>query len=1085
MPKTSRNKRDNKRFSTSESLQRPEKSITSTARGIIAKNVDVKISTHSESSTGPANAVSEPSWEPFDMVSSSEMLNEEYGDSEPPLNEEPGRVKVKKSKAKRYEDSDTPLLSWLEKHREEYLAWSFASEGRGRLHKGGCVTEGCLGDAIHRCLDCVGYGMFCKKCILRNHGLSPCHRVQTWKNHFFIPTTLRELGLCVQFGHLGGQGCNKFLLVEKFVVLDVNGIHVIDAAFCGCSEINPRNQLLEFGFWPMSYKDPQSAVTFNLLRNFHLMNLKGHIPPTDYYRALERMSNGDGLHPPPDRLHQFRTVIREWRHIKMGRRSGRGHDTTGLSGTPNGGTMVLCRACPHPGINLPQGWEDAPKEMQFLYALLVSIDANFKQKARSRPGDKNDPVLGPGFGCFVPNEPYMEEINRSADQDEISHCVTFSAIWNANNKKSRGLRATGVGSVVCSRHGMFRPNGMGDLQKGERYINMDCIFLMTLISCGVMVLYVTYDIACQWGIKFFERMSKRPSHWHLPQDMSITFKVPKFHLPAHTEKCHAPYALEYTEGVGDTDGEAPERNWAELNVSARSLSMMTSGARFDTTDDICNDWNHEKTLDLANSLIKKLVKAISNLVVYTRAFTAFTEALQHNHSIELQKWEKQVVEWENKRSRYCPYEISSSSINMAQVKKSLADEEHRREKSGENPRADLSKDTSTLTALVIEMLDVEEIQRTLAGIASQSNLSLYQRTDLQNRRTALLKRIRRMRENQFTHMPALRKLIQSTDSGSEPEAVPLYFPSSFTVEVRQSVFPAYAIHLENQLRYAQAFEALSTLRGLLRARTVTYQHSEQGTPSQSMFTKLNALRSQVEVKIRSISGMYRTARAGLLQLRGSGDWEKALKELKAEDVRGIGERVARDEDLETFRKAQKRAGVDPKDVEKILRGEDVELPMIFVDPSATVASGSHRSDNLSWIWYTYGSNESVSTEGVDAKEVEASLRVEWCKARARARRAREEVLLVNEEMRRCIEFCRWKAGWWEQQKGRSDLEAWITEGLDAYASEQAFSETSRAINWNRQSFSIRERAKVIWNWVDNPTDDLEIEMDFDGDEWDV
>jgi hypothetical protein len=61
---------------------------------------------------------------------------------------------------------------------------------------------------------------------------------------------------------------------------------------------------------------------------------------------------------------------------------------------------------------------------RFLYALLVSIDANFKQKARSRPGDKNDPVLGPGFGCFVPNNAYMEEISKQADQDEV--CFNFS-----------------------------------------------------------------------------------------------------------------------------------------------------------------------------------------------------------------------------------------------------------------------------------------------------------------------------------------------------------------------------------------------------------------------------------------------------------------------------------------------------------------------------------------------------------------------------------------------------------------------------------------------------------------------------------
>ncbi|KAK7030436.1 hypothetical protein VNI00_014007 [Paramarasmius palmivorus] len=1018
MPKAARTRaKNNKRFVTDETLYRPEQSLTSTARGIISKTVAVKAST----APGPA-------------VLSNALESGDFSDSIPPLDmedvaefdvgterfliEEPGRVKVKKPKAKRYEDSDNPLIGWLDKHREEYLTWAFATEGRGRLHTGNCVTAACSGDALYRCLDCFGYA--------------------------------------------------------------------------------PRAQLLEFGFWPMSYKEPQSAVTFNLLRNFHIMNLKGHIPPTDYYRGLERMSSGDGMSSPPDRLHQFRMVIREWRHIKMGKRAGRGHDPSGLSGTPNGGTMVLCRACPHPKINLPQGWENAPPEMKFLYALIISLDANFKQKARARPGDKTDPVLGPGFGCFVPNGPYMEEISKQSDQDEISHCVTFSAMWNANSKKSRGLRATGVGSVVCARHGMFRANGMGDLQKGERYINMDCIVLMSLAACGLMVLYVTYDIACQWGIKFFERMSRRPLDWHLSQNISVTFKVPKFHLASHIEKCYAPYALEYTEGVGDTDGEAPERNWAELNTSARSLSMMTAGARFDTTDDICNGWNHEKTLDLvvkqANSLLKKLVKAISNLVVYNRAFTAFTEALKHNHGKELQQWERQVKEWELGLSKLCPYEMPISSITMAKVKKSLADEEHRREKAGDNHRETRSsdaRDASTMSALMIEMLDIEEIQRTLSAIASQATLTLYQKTDLQNRRTTLLKRVRRMREDQLTHMPALRKLIKSTDFECAPEAIPLHVPSSVPAEDRQAIFPAYAIHIEDKLRYAQGFEALSTLRGLLRARTVTYQHSEQVVPSQCVFTKLNALRTQVEVKIRSTCGMYRTARTALMQLRGSGEWEKSLKELRAEDVRGIGERVAREEDLETFRQAQKRAGVDPKQIERILRGKDIELPMIFVDPS--LSCDNEKRENMSWIWYTYGESGTRAAEGVDSQEVEASLCVEWCKARARARRAREEVLLVDEEMRRSIEFCRWKAGWWEQQKGRrNDVEQWLGEGLNAYASEQAFMETSRAIVWNRQLFSIRERAKVIREWVDNPAKDLEecltqlspleIELDLDGDE---
>jgi hypothetical protein len=58
-------------------------------------------------------------------------------------------------------------------------------------------------------------------------------------------------------------------------------------------------------------------------------------------------------------------MIREWRHTKVGKRSGRGHDPTGLSGTAKGSTAVMCRACPHPGINLPLGWESEPDERRY------------------------------------------------------------------------------------------------------------------------------------------------------------------------------------------------------------------------------------------------------------------------------------------------------------------------------------------------------------------------------------------------------------------------------------------------------------------------------------------------------------------------------------------------------------------------------------------------------------------------------------------------------------------------------------------------------------------------------------------------
>lgn len=48
----------------------------------------------------------------------------------------------------------------------------------------------------------------------------------------------------------------------------------------------------------------------------------------------------------------------------MLKRGGRGHDMAGIEGTQSGELAVACPSCPHPGINLPLGWEDVPKDKQ-------------------------------------------------------------------------------------------------------------------------------------------------------------------------------------------------------------------------------------------------------------------------------------------------------------------------------------------------------------------------------------------------------------------------------------------------------------------------------------------------------------------------------------------------------------------------------------------------------------------------------------------------------------------------------------------------------------------------------------------------
>lgn len=138
-----------------------------------------------------------------------------------------------------------------------------------------------------------------------------------------------------------------------------------------------------------------------------------------------------------DRLSQWMLMVRQWRHIKMAKRAGRGHDPSGIDGTSRGGLSVPCRACPHPDINLPDGWDDAPPQdrcvlnlyhrlilvvtaqFRWLYTLFLAEDANFKQKAQLRSDTNKDPPLGPGWGTFVENMAYLEYVSQFAGRDEV------------------------------------------------------------------------------------------------------------------------------------------------------------------------------------------------------------------------------------------------------------------------------------------------------------------------------------------------------------------------------------------------------------------------------------------------------------------------------------------------------------------------------------------------------------------------------------------------------------------------------------------------------------------------------------------
>ncbi|KAF7969800.1 hypothetical protein HWV62_25981 [Athelia sp. TMB] len=332
----------------------------------------------------------------------------------------------------------------------------------------------------------------------------------------------------------------KTALIQSFTVLHTNGIHQLAVDFCNCSPaVELRIQCMRHSWWPASMEKPRSAATFTLLKQFQRLSLQGKLAVYNYYKSQELMTDGSGLEHILMHLSQLSLMVREYRHVKMLARAGRGHDPAGIAATKPGEIAVHCRACPQPGINLPEGWEQDVENV-WLYALIIAMDACFRLQNRSRSSDAKDPTLGPSWAMFVDDAPYHEHLKNYIHKDEISSCAGFVAIFLTNLKRTTAVRTTGAGGVLCSRHKLWPPNGLGDLQKGERYANMDYILFCSLRLLHILLIFLSYDIMCQWIVNLWARVLSLPEAIRptFPKE-ALVGKIPQFHLEAHGRKCYA------------------------------------------------------------------------------------------------------------------------------------------------------------------------------------------------------------------------------------------------------------------------------------------------------------------------------------------------------------------------------------------------------------------------------------------------------------------------------------------------------------------------------------------------------------------
>ncbi|KAJ3717353.1 hypothetical protein C8R42DRAFT_551422, partial [Lentinula raphanica] len=445
---------------------------------------------------------------------------------------------------------------------------------------------------------------------------------------------------------------------------------------------------------------------------------------------------------------------------------------------------------------------------------------------------------------------------------------------------------TGVGIGVCARHEFIQLNGAVDLQKGERYANMDYAFASFLRHHDPsLTKVVSYDITCQWHKNVIRRVKSLPSLIACDLGLQkLKFVIPKLHIHGHQLSCQLKFSLNWLWGAGRTDGEGVERPWAHLGPIASSTRDMGPGSRHGTMNDHFGHWNWVKLIGLGALLRKRHQVAVKEFQTQQESLKEFTQS-RGDETIEWKKriecWEEDQDKPEAERTLSNPYELPKSGLTEHDVRLKLTEEEARQAQNGSFSLHEVGP-----AAFISQLLELEDQQRSLSlDINENSFETASQKTVLMERRTKMMRLMGRIRSIQALYMPAaIQFLGQREVEGEEHvEKIPSVFPSDLSADERRTGCHAGLAKIEEQMREAQLRSTLDSLRNHLhmKSRLLTYRKSN--VKAQSMITKSQALLKRNQKQIDSDVHRYRTAWLALENLRGAGS--SGWKRLKSSDVR--------------------------------------------------------------------------------------------------------------------------------------------------------------------------------------------------------
>ncbi|KDR69912.1 hypothetical protein GALMADRAFT_47993, partial [Galerina marginata CBS 339.88] len=707
------------------------------------------------------------------------------------------------------------------------------------------------------------------------------------------------------------------------------------------------------------------------LELLHKLALTTKSSTYDFYRALEKLTVNTGLSVPKNHYRQLMRMNLQWRHLKMLKWGGTamGQDPSGVAGTKEGELAVACPLCPRPGVNLPVGWEAEPVATSYLYRMFVCMDANFRLKNQQVSNYSQDPGLGIGLAYLLPREVYERYIVSRANDADISTCVGLQALAKAVTKFSKGLRHTGVGGAFCGRSEMVLPGAIGNLQKGERYANMDYVF-------GSAIQGTTLALG--------------PATTLIPA-------IPKLHEPMHGTKDHEVYSLNFIPGVGFSDFETPERFWSAHNALGNSTKTQGPGSRQDVLDDHFGFWNWLKYVGLGKTLMRRYKQAVGLRNIHLEGHRGLTACMDPE---QVEVWEAVCVAWEAdifpKKAKN-PYRTAGSTISTARVKKDLVDEEEARLAGG-----GIAHHATSASAFVELGLYLEEVQVRIRRQAKKSatHSTLYKDGSLTEQCNLLRSRLRGWERLVPIYMPGVLQyridggtstsLSTSAPASGHPEDAEVWLPSHIPASHRENVCMAGLPGIETRLREAQAYDALEKVRNTLKIKSRMILFKNQNVRGQREGTKSRTVIESIHEKARLAAERYRRARVAKMLLSGPGDWELTLQVLQNGDIRGY-------QDANQLRERQGRRGLlDDAQLERMaaapstsnVLADDIDGLTLLNEPRERRDGTGETRRTLSWIWT---STSNTPDPGDSSDDI---LRAEWAKSRARAARGTEEVLLL-------------------------------------------------------------------------------------------